>query len=71
MEQKTISNEASYQEVLDFLNSYENIDDVMLQSLEEERKPEIKIISSGAEISLNYDNFLEIFDNRGLDAFIF
>ena len=71
MEQKILSNEASYLEVLDFLISYENIDDVLLQSLEEERKPEIKIISSGAEISLNYDNFLEIFDNRGLDAFIF
>lgn len=71
MEQKILSNEASYQEVLDFLNSYENIDDIMLESLEEERKPEIKIISSGSELSLDYDNFLEIFDNRGLDAFVF
>lgn len=71
MEQKILSNEASYQEVLDFLNSYENIDDIMLESLEEEHKPEIKIISSGSELSLDYDNFLEIFDNRGLDAFVF
>lgn len=71
MEQKILSNEASYQEVLDFLNSYENIDDIMLESLEEEHKPEIKIISRGSELSLDYDNFLEIFDNRGLDAFVF
>lgn len=71
MEQKILSQEANYQEVLDFLNSYENIDDVMLEALEEKQKPEIKIISSGSELSLNYDNFIEIFDNRGLDAFVF
>lgn len=71
MEQKILSNEANYQEILDFLNSYENIDDVMLKSLEEESKPAIKIISENNEVSFDYDNFLEMFDNRGLDAFVF
>lgn len=69
MEQHVISNDANYQEVLDFLNSYENIDDVMLASLED--KPEIKVISGDSEVAFDYDNFLEMFDNRGLDAFVF
>ena len=71
MEEKILTKETDYQEVLDFLNSYDNIDDAMLKSLEEERKPEIKIITNDAEVVINYDNFLEIFNNKGLDAFVF
>ena len=62
-----ISKTASYEEVMDFLNSFEDVDSMLLDFLEDS-KPDIKVISGNEETSYNYDDFLKIFDEDGLDA---
>ena len=62
-----ITREATYEEVMDFLNSFEDVDSMLLDFLEDS-KPDIKVISGNEETSYNYDDFLKIFDEDGLDA---
>lgn len=62
-----ISKTASYEEVMDFLNSFEDVDSMLLDFLEDS-KPDIKVISGNEETSYNYDDFLKIFDEDGLEA---
>ncbi len=62
-----ISNTATYEEVMDFLNSFEDVDGMLLDFLEDS-KPDIKVISGNEETSYNYDDFLKIFDESGLEA---
>ena len=62
-----ISDTATYEEVMDFLNSFEDVDGMLLDFLEDS-KPDIKIISGNQETSYNYDDFLKIFDEDGLEA---
>ncbi len=62
-----ISKTASYEEVMDFLNSFEDVDSMLLDFLEDS-KPDIKVISGDDETSYNYDDFLKIFDEDGLEA---
>lgn len=62
-----ISKTASYEEVMDFLNSFEDVDSMLLDFLEDS-KPDIKVISGNDETSYNYDDFLKIFDEDGLEA---
>lgn len=70
MEEQIITENSGYEEVLEFLNTYENIDDLLLDSLSEPT-PSIKIISDDSEITINYDDFLEMFKENGLDALSF
>ncbi len=63
-----ITNDTTYSDVIDFLNSFEDVDGMLLDFLENS-KPEIKIISGQQEISYDYDKFLEIFDKDGLEGF--
>ncbi len=63
-----ISKTASYEEVMDFLNSFEDVDGMLLEFLEDS-KPDIKVISDNKETSYNYDDFLKIFDEDGLTGF--
>ena len=60
-----ITRETTYQEVMDFLNSFDDVDGMLLDFLEDS-KPEIKVISANNETSYNYDDFLRIFDEEGL-----
>ena len=60
-----ITRETTYQEVMDFLNSFDDVDGMLLDFLEDS-KPEIKVISANNETSYNYDDFLRIFDEAGL-----
>ena len=62
-----ISITASYEEVMNFLNSFEDVDSMLLDFLEDS-KPDIKVISGNDETSYNYDDFLKIFDEDGLEA---
>ena len=62
-----ISDTATYEEVMDFLNSFEDVDGMLLDFLEDS-KPDIKVISGNQETSYNYDDFLKIFDEDGLEA---
>mgnify|MGYP006916169758 CR=1 FL=1 len=62
-----LSQNATYDEVLDFLNSVEDVDGMLLQCLEEQ-EPAIKVISGDSEVSYNYDDFLRIFDTHGLEG---
>lgn len=65
--QNRISNETTYDEVMDFLNSFEDVDGMLLDFLEDS-KPAIKVISGNDEASYDYDTFLKIFDNEGLEG---
>ncbi len=60
-----ISKDATYEEVMDYLNSFEDVDGMLLDFLEDS-KPDIKVISGNQEISYNYDDFIRIFDEEGL-----
>ena len=60
-----ITRETTYQEVMDFLNSFDDVDGMLLDFLEDS-KPEIKVISANNETSYNYDDLLRIFDEAGL-----
>lgn len=63
-----ISDNATYEEVMDFLNSFEDVDGMLLDFLEDS-KPDIKVISGNQETSYNYDDFLKIFDEDGFTGF--
>ncbi len=63
-----ISDTATYEEVMDFLNSFEDVDGMLLDFLEDS-KPDIKVISGNQETSYNYDDFLKIFDEDGFTGF--
>ena len=63
-----ISTQATYEEVMDYLNSFEDVDAMLLEFLDES-KPQIKIISEDKETAYDYDSFLNIFDTRGLEGF--
>ncbi len=60
-----ITRETTYQEVMDFLNSFDDVDGMLLDFLEDS-KPEIRVISANNETSYNYDDLLRIFDEAGL-----
>lgn len=62
-----ISQQADYNEVMDFLNTFENVDDMLLEFLQDE-KPDIKVISGDIETSYDYNQFIELFDTVGLDG---
>ncbi len=62
-----ITREATYEEVMDFLNSFDDVDGMLLDFLEDS-KPDIKVISGDKETSYNYDDFLKIFDDAGLEG---
>ncbi len=66
--QNKISDNATYEEVMDFLNSFEDVDGMLLDFLEDS-KPDIKVISGNQETSYNYDDFLKIFDEDGFTGF--
>lgn len=65
--QNKISTQASYDEVMDYLNSFEDVDGMLLEFLNES-KPAIKVISGNTETSYDYDSFLKIFDTQGLEG---
>ncbi len=65
--QNRISNKTTYDEVMDFLNSFEDVDGMLLDFLEDS-KPSIKVISGNEEASYDYDTFLKIFDDVGLEG---
>ena len=63
-----INEDISYNQVLNFLNSVDDIDGLMLDYLEN-IQPQIKVISGDVETSYNYDDFLNVFDTVGLGGF--
>lgn len=65
--QNKISTQATYEEVMDYLNSFEDVDAMLLEFLDD-AKPEIKVISENHETSYDYDSFLNIFDSYGLEG---
>ncbi len=65
--QKLLSENATYDEVVNFLDSVEDIDGMLLRCLEA-TEPTIKVISGDTEVSYNYDDFLRIFDTHGLEG---
>ena len=62
-----ITNTATYEEIMDFLNSFDDVDGMLLDFLEDS-KPDIKVISGPSEITYEYDDFLKIFDEDGLEG---
>jgi len=67
MENK-ITRKTTYDDVMNFLNSFDDVDDMLLDFLEES-EPKIKVISANKETSYNYDDFLKILDTEGFDGF--
>ena len=63
--ERILSQDATYDEVLDFLNSVDDVDGMLIECLESQT-PDIKVISGNSEVSYNYDDFLRIFDSHGL-----
>ena len=63
--QKILSENATYEEVVDFLDSVEDVDGMLLECLKS-TEPTIKVISGNTEVSYNYDDFVRIFDSQGL-----
>ena len=62
-----LSENATYEEVLDFLDTVEDIDGMMIDCLEA-AEPAIKVISGDSEVSYDYGDFLIIFDVHGLEG---
>lgn len=56
-----------YEEALDYLKNFGEVEEETIDL--ELDKPMIKIISGTEELSYDYDNFLNLFDKEGLDAF--
>lgn len=65
--QNKISTQATYEEVMDYLNTFDDVDDMLLDFLNDS-KPEIKVISGDKETAYDYDSFLQIFDAAGLEG---
>lgn len=65
--EKILSQNATYDEVVDFLDSVEDIDGMLLNCLEAQ-EPTIKVISGDSEVAYGYDDFLRIFDVHGLEG---
>lgn len=61
--QNKISTQATYDEVMAYLNTFDEVDDMLLDFLNDS-KPQIKII--GVDKENSYDSFLQIFDEAGL-----
>ena len=66
MENK-ITRKTTYDEVMNFLNTFDDVDGMLLDFLEDS-KPEIKVISGSNEVAYDYDNFLKIFDTEGFEG---
>ena len=66
MENK-ITRKTTYDEVMNFLNTFDDVDGMLLDFLEDP-KPEIKVISGSNEVAYDYDNFLKIFDTEGFEG---
>ena len=66
MENK-ITRKTTYDEVMKFLNTFDDVDGMLLDFLEDS-KPEIKVISGSNEVAYDYDNFLKIFDTEGFEG---
>ncbi len=66
MENQILEN-GSYEEVLNYLNSVEDLDGRMLAGLQEQ-EPVIKVISGNMEVEYAYNDFLKIFDAQGLEG---
>ena len=65
--QKILSENATYEEVINFLDSVEDIDGMLLECLEAS-EPCIKVISGDTEVEYGYNDFLRIFDAHGLEG---
>ena len=68
MENQILEN-GSYEEVLNYLNSVDDLDGMMLAGLQEQ-EPVIKVISGNMEIEYAYNDFLRIFDTQGLEGLV-
>ena len=66
MEDKILG-KGSNEEVLDYLNSVEDIDGMMLARLRAQ-EPVIKVIFGNIEIEYRYNDFIRIFDAEGLEG---
>lgn len=66
MENQILEN-GSYEEVLNYLNSVEDLDGMMLAGLQKQ-EPVIKVISGNMEVEYAYNDFLKIFDAQGLEG---
>ena len=66
MENK-ITRKTTYYEVINFLNTFDDVDGMLFDFLEDS-KPEIKVISGSNEVAYDYDNFLKIFDTEGFEG---
>lgn len=67
MQQNQISQQATYEEVMDYLNTFEDVDNMLLEFLNDS-KPQIKVISENHETAYDYDSFIDIVDLLGLEG---
>lgn len=58
--QNKISTQASYEEVMDYLNTFEEVDDMLLEFLNDS-KPQLTIISENTDTVFE-ENFIDIVD---------
>lgn len=64
--QNKISTQATYEEVMDYLNTFEEVDDMLLEFLDDS-KPQIQMICENTEEIFN-ENFIDIVDFLGSEG---
>ncbi len=57
----------AYNEMLDLINSMDDLDGMMLESLSDNDK--IKVFDENGESTYSYAQFIDMFDKGGLEAF--
>ncbi len=58
--QNKISTQASYEEVMDYLNTFDEVDDMLLEFLNDS-KPQLTVISENTDVVFE-ENFIDIVD---------
>ena len=62
-----IFKDSDYEEVMDYINTFEEADSMLLEFLNES-KPAIKVISENKETAYDYDSFIDIIDSFGFEG---
>ena len=65
--EKVLSANATYEDVINYLDSVEDVDGMLLECLEAAEHT-IKVISGNTEVAYSYDDFVRIFDSIGLEG---
>lgn len=65
--EKVLAENATYEDVINYLDSVDDVDGMLLECLEA-AEPTIKVISGDSEVAYGYNDFLRIFDAHGLEG---